>query len=428
MNASVISRFAKNITIVRASGWERRGRRLALAVPLAAVVAVGAVACDGPKDPVSAAGAVASGTATDAPGQPAPSAPVASPSAATPSADATDGTTPGQAASTDAAAKPTAASAASAAGQAHAGTGSTGTDGLTVRFDGLADGRAVEAGGVSVSFSVTWANHTGKRAEHVVPVVASTFYPGARCSVIAPMADGTLERKDGDHWTELPLSEGTGMDYAIVAEPAAFDLAPGAEHTVQYRMRITADNGPGLLPIEAEAYTSPVGSGRKLAHTEVSVQVVDHHRPTADLAAKLPGSVTPGGDPVVVEAQIANRTAGGFTAAAPEISLLDVQTKQFEAVELLSPADVRAEVLWKGEWRELKTTPTCVGATGGLLLDTDFMNGRLAAGSTDKATFRFSLAPNADPRLTALTVAVGAHADGHHAEPVTRLVQVRRNG
>ncbi|GAA4856764.1 hypothetical protein [Kitasatospora terrestris] len=410
MSTSVINRFAKNVALAR-SGWSRRGRRLAATVPLAAVLAVGAVACDNPG--ARKAAAATSTAATAVPTTSAPSSAPSVPASALPS-------TPAQAPSTPAATgttAPTGAATTPAPVKAAARTG------FSVRINGLAGARA-EAGGRTVAFSVTWTNDTDRSYRGIRPVVASRDFAGARCGDPMPMAAGTLERKDTGGWTKLPsLSQGTGMDYATTGNNARFDLAPGAARTIEYRMALAADNGPGTLPVEATAY---IGDDfQRLGKATVTdVQVVDPHRPTAALTQKLPGSVTAGGDAVVVETQVVNFTGGPFKAAAPEVSLLDVQTSPFRTRQVLRKEDVRAEVFWKGAWQSVPTVETCSGATGGLKVDTAAFDQALAAGRGERMMFRFSLARTAPADLTALTVAVGAHADGHYAALTTRQLTV----
>ncbi|MEV4615097.1 hypothetical protein AB0K43_21240 [Kitasatospora sp. NPDC049258] len=437
MNTPIDIRFAKNITIAQAarSGWGRRGRRLALALPLAAVAAAGLVACDGPQ--AGQAGAAPSVRAALAPVVPVPAVPVTAPSepADAPATGAPSAAAPATGApSSDAPATATAPTRAAVRPSTSPGTGAA-TDrpaapahgkGIEIRFDGLAAGRRVEAGGDRVPFSVTWTNATGRRVEGIAPVVASRFFDGARCAIFAPMASGGLERRDGDHWTALDLSQGTGMDYAQQGDAAAFSLAPGASRTIEYRMGLTADNGPGTLRIEADAYLRPDrGTFDKIGEALTGVQVVDPHRPAAALLAGPGTELRAGGPAVELTTRITNPTGAAFGSAQPELLLLTGSGSGQVDGAYLAPEAVRVEVFQEGTWRQIATESGCSGARDGLRVDTDRLRQRLGAGAGAETRFRISLAPSAAGAVTSLTVAVGAQADGHHAELSTRQLAVR---
>lgn len=297
MNASVFRRFATIATAVAArrqdSAW---APRLAVSVPLAALLAVGAVGCTDPQ----------AGTAA---GQPAGSPSPAVTASATSSATATATATTGQesaAPSTPAAAPTVASTAASTAPSGitpvSAGTEPAADKSVTVRFDGLAEGNRLPAGG-QTAFSVTWTNATGHRLAAVAPVVAAQPFVGARCQVVEGTLSGTMQRKDGDVWTDVPLSQGLGMDYATTGDKAAFALAPGASRTVQYRIQLSTDNGPAPLTVEADAYVPAHTRLPLLGRTLRHLAVVDEHRPTASMPTMTPRptSVTVGGPAVEVE-------------------------------------------------------------------------------------------------------------------------------
>ena len=424
MNASVINRFAKIVTAGSAKG---RSRRLAVALPLAAVVAVGMAGCSPDGAPAAApsasssvaalptASASASATAT------APTtAPAATPSAAPFTAAPAPTAAPATAAPVPAAAKAPAKSPAKTPAKAPAKSPAKAPvvvkpgGGIDVRFDGLTAGRRIEAGGGTVSFSVTWTNTGTEKYDTVVPVVASRFYDGAQCGYIAPMAHGTLERKDGDVWTSLHLSQGTGMDYALSGEAVAFPLASGAGRTIEYRMRLDADNGPGVLPIEADAY-GVVPAFEKLGSTLVSTEVVDSHRPKVSVQG-APGALVVGKQAAQYTVKVTNPTKGAFRKVAPVITLPTVVDPESgdSTRHFIEPGDLVVEVQDHGRWRSLAADYDC---NGDLAVDTATLGRALPAGATAEYTFRVGVDKGWSTG-NKFSLSFGSVADQHSAATV----------
>ena len=420
MNASVFSRFATIATTVATrrqdSAW---ASRLALSVPLAAVLAVGAVGCTDP-------------TAGTAAGQPPTSPSPAVTASATPSATATaPATATATAAATAAGQESTATATPTAARAAGSGTVAAGTEptadkSVTVRFDGLAEGNRLPAGGGQVAFSVTWTNATGHRLAAVAPVVAAQPFAGARCRIVEGTLSGTMQRKDGNVWTDVPITQGTGMDYATTGDKAAFALAPGASRTVQYRMQLSKDNGPAPLTVEADAYVAKDTRFPLLGKALRNLAVVDEHRPTASMPTMTPHptSVTVGGPAVEVKVSPGNFTKAPFGSLAPLLTLGVTPANDY-VNEGLGAADVTAEVFTGGSWVKLPTSEDC----GRVTVDTGSLAQPLENGPNGRVLnhlFRFSVNSGLAADVTSLDVSAGALADGHYAEPVTVKVAVRR--
>ncbi|MEV4615219.1 hypothetical protein AB0K43_21915 [Kitasatospora sp. NPDC049258] len=411
MNVSVISLFAKFATAGAGRSWTSR---LAVSVPLAAVVAVGAVGCSDPKTGTAAGRpSAAASTAVTAP---APATASAAPSTAAPTAaPAVPAADTGAAETTEQGSHPAAPAARRTADQE-----------VTVRFDGLDEGRKLAAGGDPTVFSVTWTNTSGHRLAGVAPVVAAQQFTGARCQVIMGTVAGTLERNDGGAWTDVPISQGTGMDYATTGNKAAFPLAAGASRTIQYRIRLAEDNGPAPLAIEADAYVPSTTDFKALGKAVRRIAVVDEHRPSAGMPTMtpIPTSVTVGGPAVEVQVSAGNFTAAPFRSLAPRLTL-GVTRKTAYVDEALGAENVGAEVFVAGAWKKLPVTDDC----GEVSVDTSSLAAPLENGPNGRVLnhlFRFSLAPSVAADVTSLDVSAGAVADGHYAESVTTRVGVKR--
>ncbi|RKT16872.1 hypothetical protein BX285_1227 [Streptomyces sp. 1114.5] len=124
----------------------------------------------------------------------------------------------------------------------------SGTDiGITV--DGLVTGQQIPDDGSPTTFSVTFKN-TGKTAyAQVTPHVVAESYGGSQ-----PTVHGTLERQDGGVWTPVDLNRpGAGKP----GTGGSFALAPGQSVTLKYRMKLTKEDGAGVMPVTAEALSIP---------------------------------------------------------------------------------------------------------------------------------------------------------------------------
>ncbi|MFJ9459153.1 hypothetical protein ACIRST_29205 [Kitasatospora sp. NPDC101447] len=134
-------------------------------------------------------------------------------------------------------------------------------DTVAVTYSGILPGGMVSVKDpLPVSIVVTYRNTGTVNLPAVQPLVFTDPYPGTPNSPI-PMNVGTLERQDGGTWTKVSMSPGSGMDYATAGKAAAFPLAPGASHTVMYRMSVDPADGPGIMPIRMQATLPYDGSG-----------------------------------------------------------------------------------------------------------------------------------------------------------------------
>ncbi|MCC9309405.1 hypothetical protein LN042_20355 [Kitasatospora sp. RB6PN24] len=453
MRASVINRIAKIATPAARRADTAWVRRLAATVPLAAVVAVGVAGCNGPQSggstPAAAAKAATPSAATPSAAIPGAGVAVTPTAAATPTAPSTSAA-PADPASQVAPAAPAdnggAGTPAAPRGTADqpkapaapapqskapavapgAPAGGTSGDPVAVQFDGLPEGGKLTAGGDQVDFSVTFTNVSGHRLDGVAPVTTAQPFGGARCRMIASALEGTMQRKDGNGWTDTPIAEGTGMDYALSGNGAAFPLAPNESRTVQYRIKLGADNGPAPLVLDAEAFvpsnTSFVRLGKGLRH----LAVVDPHRPTASMPSMtpIPTKVTAGGPAVEVEVSPGNFTNAPFASLAPQLTLGVTQENAY-TFEGLNPEDVTAEVFTGGAWKKLPVSQDCGKVTVGTSsLAAALQNG--PDGHVVNYLFRFSVAKNLPSDITSLDVSAGAVGDGHYAAPVTVPVTVVR--
>ncbi len=123
---------------------------------------------------------------------------------------------------------------------------------VAITVEGLGVGQSVPNDGTVVAFSVTYRNSSQTAYASLHPLLFAEYYAGSPGEVV-PMTDGTLERLDGTTWKSLGLGVGGGTDYAVQGKDAAFPLAPGQSRTVKYRMKLTSQDGAGVLPVTAQA-------------------------------------------------------------------------------------------------------------------------------------------------------------------------------
>ncbi len=147
---------------------------------------------------------------------------------------------------------------------------------IAVTVDGgLGAGQQIHANGTPVTFTVTYRNTGQKTYDQVQPLVFTKEYAGTPPSSVLLMNAGTLERQDGGGWTQVPLSIGGGMDYAMVSKAAWFPLAPGSTRKVTYRMTLDPADGPGTMPLAVQATLPyPPGPLTVLGEQNVPVAVV----------------------------------------------------------------------------------------------------------------------------------------------------------
>jgi hypothetical protein len=141
---------------------------------------------------------------------------------------------------------------------------------VDITVDGLGVGQQVSNDGTAVSFSVTYRNTSQSAYPAVQAVLYAEGYAGV--SGAPPITEGTLERKDGAVWTPLTLGAGAAP---LPGTDLVFRLAPGQSRTVEYRMKLTARDGAGVLPVTAQAQLPSDGQGdRVLGERSIPVRVV----------------------------------------------------------------------------------------------------------------------------------------------------------
>ncbi|WP_371480535.1 hypothetical protein [Kitasatospora sp. NBC_00315] len=144
---------------------------------------------------------------------------------------------------------------------------------IEVTTEGLGVGQQVSNDGTAVTFSVTYRNTSQTSYPGVQPLLFAEQYAGSPGQVVVG-TEGTLERQDGTTWTQTDtFGTGSGMDYATQGRDAVFPLAPGQSRTVKYRMKLTARDGAGVLPVTAQAVLPYSGSGELSVLGEKSVPV-----------------------------------------------------------------------------------------------------------------------------------------------------------
>ncbi|MEU1503671.1 hypothetical protein [Kitasatospora sp. NPDC005748] len=125
-----------------------------------------------------------------------------------------------------------------------------GQNDISVTVEGLTTGQQLPNDGTPVEFVVTFKNTGRTSYAQVVPQLVAESYAGSKGAVT-----GTLERANGaGSWKAL-----------TIAPPAAgkpvFDdagpLAPGNAFTIRYRMKLTAQDGAGVMPVTVSALVAP---------------------------------------------------------------------------------------------------------------------------------------------------------------------------
>ncbi|MEV7776713.1 hypothetical protein [Kitasatospora sp. NPDC088351] len=138
---------------------------------------------------------------------------------------------------------------------------------VSIGFEGLGVGQQVPNDGSAVTFSVTYRNTSRTGYSALVPVVAAESYAGA-----SPVVSGTLERQDGDTWTAMDLRS---TDKPARDGNGAFTLAPGQSRTVKYRLKLTGQDGAGVMPVTARVAVVPLeGPAIVVGSRTVPVRVV----------------------------------------------------------------------------------------------------------------------------------------------------------
>ncbi|MGW4894971.1 hypothetical protein ACWEQL_22280 [Kitasatospora sp. NPDC004240] len=143
---------------------------------------------------------------------------------------------------------------------------------VSVTVSGLATAQQVSNNGAETTVSVTFKNTGTTDYAKIQPVFVAEDYAGSPGGSV-PRTAGTLQREDPSGWTTLPLGEGDGKERASMGEDAAFPLAPGQSRTVKYRMKLTREDGAGVLPVTVSAVRALPGTQEYETVGERSVPV-----------------------------------------------------------------------------------------------------------------------------------------------------------
>ncbi|GAB7182058.1 hypothetical protein ATKI12_1889 [Kitasatospora sp. Ki12] len=147
---------------------------------------------------------------------------------------------------------------------------------IGITFDGLGTGQQVPAKGTPLTFSVTYRNTSQTTYASVQPALFTEPYSGSPASATEPVNSGRLERQDGDTWVPVPMSPTPSMSHLTAGRTAVFPLAPGQSRTVKFRLTLDSGNGPGVMPVTAQAVLPFDGQGPQtfLGRNSVPVRVV----------------------------------------------------------------------------------------------------------------------------------------------------------
>ncbi|MFJ8624362.1 hypothetical protein ACIRD3_16155 [Kitasatospora sp. NPDC093550] len=134
---------------------------------------------------------------------------------------------------------------------------------IAISFSGILPAGLVSAKDTPVTFAVTYRNTSQNAFEAVQPVLFTEPYAGSPASETEPVNSGKLERQDGNTWVPLPMSPVASMRHLTVGKPAAFPLAPGQSKTVLFRLAVDSADGPGVMPVTAQAMLPYDGTGQQ---------------------------------------------------------------------------------------------------------------------------------------------------------------------
>ncbi|MFC8448447.1 hypothetical protein [Kitasatospora sp. NPDC057223] len=391
-------------------GGSRRSRRLAVALPMAAIAAVGVMGAIPMTSGASTGRPVAAPVSEPASPSPAvtpaeavetvapqPVVPPAAPAAAPAVAPSTAAPAPAAQVVTPAPAKPAAAGRPSAAASAQPAAAAEEPsvpsapqspaavqlqpgEGVGVEIRVPTNGGPVQPGGGAVEFTVTWTS-TASVAVPVSPVVhVLPFDRPANWTGFSPVAKGDLIRKDETGWVAVDMA---GAGAAL--QGGEFELAPGAARTVRYRLELSGENGPGALPIVAQAFLAGGGAApAKIGESRLALDVTVPHAPTVVVPVR-PTDLTIGHVPSTLRVDLTNPGGDVLSDVAPYLAMIDPFAPG-RTVHVLTPGDVTVEVSENGAWR---TLPTAYDQKGLVKVDTSSLHRDLAAG--EKASFEFRI-------------------------------------
>ncbi|MET9398841.1 hypothetical protein [Kitasatospora sp. NPDC002965] len=144
---------------------------------------------------------------------------------------------------------------------------------VSVSVEGIGVGQQVPNDGSAVPVTVTYKNTSQTDYAAMVPFVYAEPYPGAPAAGAGSAVRGTVERQDGagawqtyDIGITKPARDGSN---GIVA------LAPGQSVTLKFRLKLTPQDGAGVMPVTFTAMVVPQqGPGSVVGTRTIPVRVV----------------------------------------------------------------------------------------------------------------------------------------------------------
>ncbi|MER6396859.1 hypothetical protein ABT263_12485 [Kitasatospora sp. NPDC001603] len=141
---------------------------------------------------------------------------------------------------------------------------------VSASVTGLTVGQKVPNDGTPVEFAVTFKNTGKTNYTATKAVVYADPYPGAPPGV---KRTSTLDRRQGGAWSPMEL---WGLDaFSGLESGLPVSVAPGQSVTVNYRLTLTPDYGPGTLPLVMRLEVPDgAGSFRLAGEGTLQIQVV----------------------------------------------------------------------------------------------------------------------------------------------------------
>lgn len=141
---------------------------------------------------------------------------------------------------------------------------------VSVSVTGLTAGQKVPNDGTPVEFAVTFKNTGKTNYDTTKAVVYADPYPGAPPG---KKRTSTLDRRQGGAWSPMEL---WGLNsFSGLENGYPVSVAPGQSVTVNYRLTLTTDYGPGTLPLVMRLEMSDGSDSYRLAgESTVQLQVV----------------------------------------------------------------------------------------------------------------------------------------------------------